>query len=71
MFQRGFKYECGMCGELSTADEWNRETMDKLNIKSFEDNYGRIEEEKDGYGCYYFCPKCKKDVDGVEIYEVE
>lgn len=20
------KYKCGMCGELSTADEWNRET---------------------------------------------
>ena len=43
--------------------------MEKLNIKSYDDNYGKIDEERE-MGCYYICPNCEEEIDGINIKEV-
>lgn len=62
-------YECPKCFEISTNKKWDQNTMKKLNIEGYWDNYGRIDDEKD-LGCIYVCPVCGQEINGNEILEV-
>mgnify|MGYP001033086632 FL=1 len=62
-------YECPECGEIFSSLSWDKSTMEKLNIKSYDDNYGKIDEERE-MGCYYICPNCEEEIDGINIKEV-
>lgn len=62
-------YECPECGEIFSSLSWDKSTMEKLNIKDYDDNYGKIDEERE-FGCIYICPNCGEEIEGIKIKEV-
>lgn len=62
-------YKCPECCEMFSSLSWDKSTMEKLNIKSYNDNYGKIDEERE-MGCFYICPGCGCAIDGIKIKEV-
>jgi len=62
-------YKCPECGKIFSSLAWDKSTMQKLNIKSYDDNYGKIDEERER-GYFYICPGCGYPIEGIEIKEV-
>ena len=62
-------YECPECCGMFSSLSWDKSTMEKLNIKDYHDNYGKIDEERE-MGCFYICPGCGEEIDGITIREV-
>jgi len=61
-------YECPECYGIFSSLSWDKSTMEKLNIKGYNDNYGKIDEEREF--CIYICPNCGEVIEGIKIKEV-
>lgn len=56
------KYKCKICNQISTAEEWNKNTINKLG-----EPITNIEDSPE----FMICPKCKGEIYCEDFEEIQ